>query len=62
MTNHGLVTMTLNFYSFVQCPGYLRFKNSLYKDSFFTAKFDNAIKDIVIANFKGSNLNLQVPF
>ena len=40
--------MTLIFYSFFQSPGYFRFKNSFL-----------IIREIVIANSKDSNLNLD---
>ena len=51
--------MTMNFYSFVQGPGYFRFKNSFLKDSYFTAKLNNAISEILIFNSIDSNLDLD---
>ena len=57
--DHRIVTLTLNFLSFVQGPEYFRFKNSFLKDSFFTAKLSNMNKEIVIANSIDAGLGLD---
>ena len=61
-TDHRLVTLTLNFHSFFQGPGYFRFKNSYLKDGFFTPKLENANKEIVIANFESLNLKFHLRY